>query len=85
MASYLPLNVTQTLDYTNYTIYIRVLQTPHDFLNFRITACYLTQLWQMMSIAKLQIMVMIGLHLDQSLAKFLNHSRGVVKKDRAAI
>ena len=42
----------------------RVLQTPHDFLNFRIKACHFTQLWQMMSIAKLQILITIGLHLD---------------------
>ena len=27
----------------------------------------------MMPIAKLQILVTIGLHLDESLAKFLNH------------
>ena len=32
-----------TLQYTMYicTIYSRVLQTPHDFLNFRIKACHL--------------------------------------------
>ena len=41
-----------------------MLQTPHDFLNFRIKASHFTQLWEMMSIAKLQILVTIGLHLD---------------------
>ena len=46
------------------TIYSKVLQMPHDFLNFRIKACHFTQLWQMMPIAKLQILVTIGLHLD---------------------
>ena len=55
-----------TLQYTMYicTIYSRVLQMPHDFLNFRIKACHFTQLRQMMPIAKLQILVTIGLHLD---------------------